>query len=118
MAVERSDGGIVLAWIGGALLKVNGEDVEPVPLVFLLARPPEEVDELEELQAVLFAIPIIANDRVKKIELLIVGYCVPSMREQRRHSPGLQGVALFGIEKRADGLSAMAGGKGQVKVIE
>jgi len=41
--LKRSDGGIVLDWIGGALLKVNGEDVEPVPLVFLLARPPKKL---------------------------------------------------------------------------
>jgi hypothetical protein len=118
VAVNRKDSGVVEGRIVGALLEIDGEQVELVLVGGVLAGAAEEVEDLEKLPAVLVPVAIVGEDGVKEIEFAEASLCVFEVGEERRDGPEGFGWCVLLMEKWAEDFGAVARAKGEVEVVE
>src|SRR5437870_10894046 len=61
MAIERNDRSIILVRIRRALLHIKRQDIKTIPRALSLSGPASEVEQLEQLPPILFAVPIVGE---------------------------------------------------------
>ena len=117
MPVEGQDRRVVFVGVGGPLLKIEGEDREPIPVRLRLAGPSREAEQLEELPPVLPAVAIVGEERVGKILFQGFQLRISHAGEQGRQSPSLLAAFLFVIIKRPCSFRAGSLRQGQAEAV-
>ncbi|MEK7706629.1 MAG: hypothetical protein AAB380_01355 [Verrucomicrobiota bacterium] len=99
-AIYWQKGGVVLGWIGRALLEIERKHREPMPHYFILILPAGETQQLEQLPSILASKAVKGQQRVNKIKLLRFDHWIFRAGKKRRHRQCALGVSLLTIKER------------------